>query len=149
MAQSKSQMETLSQAYDAYKGSNESLGEQEFHNLMHEVATWKLSDSELMKVFKKAASQNGGVINKDQFLKMAPLLNTWSALTLKFKEFDVDGDGFLGKDEIKEVLRDNELDDGRECIASEVIIESVDQNGDDKINLQEFMNSLLTSEWIV
>ena len=61
-------------------------------------------------------------------------------LLLAFKRFDKNGDGFLTPDEVKEVLRDaNQPATDRNVTE---MIESVDSNGDGKINYKGvFLNT--------
>jgi calcium-dependent protein kinase len=94
-----------------------------------------LTDLELNKIIQDVDGDNDGFISYEEFLRVAinqkQLLDEKS-LKIAFERFDVNKDGKLSKEEIKEVLGTS---DNRYI---NILLDQVDQNNDGYISFQEF-----------
>ncbi|XP_066931770.1 uncharacterized protein [Clytia hemisphaerica] len=98
-----------------------------------------INDENLRSMFHSADKDKSGFIEFGEFVRVfSP--PSQDELLNAFKRFDKNGDGFLTPDEVKEVLRDaNQPATDRNVTE---MIESVDSNGDGKINYKEFLTML-------
>ena len=107
------------------------------HNLLNQ-----LTDAQIDKMVNAVDTNNNGKIEWTEFYDyMCPIVEKKENIeTIKasFKEFDLDGDGFVDAMELKKKL--SELQ-GQSIPMEEIkqIIDSVDVNGDGKIDINEFI----------
>ena len=85
----------------------------------------------------KCLDEKGG-INCAQFMKFWKDLNRSDALEVEeikkaFKQYDIDGDGFITKEEMMSVISSADEEEIKECLAS------IDLNGDGRISYIEFL----------
>ena len=102
----------------------------------HEEAIKKANE-----IFEEIDFNNDGSINFSEFitvnLKKEKLLNE-DMLQKAFKMFDLDGNGFITIDELKETIP-LEIQNNSQWIE---IVKEVDQDGDCQINYEEFKNMM-------
>jgi calmodulin len=58
-----------------------------------------------------------------------------------FNVFDIDNDGFISKDELRQVMRNIDTRITEEEL--EAMIEAIDEDGDGKVNYEEFMKATM------
>eukprot|EP00927_Polykrikos_kofoidii_P045323 TRINITY_DN3925_c0_g4_i1.p1 TRINITY_DN3925_c0_g4~~TRINITY_DN3925_c0_g4_i1.p1 ORF type:complete len:504 (+),score=117.99 TRINITY_DN3925_c0_g4_i1:98-1609(+) len=101
--------------------------------------------AELQNIMEEVDSDGSGVIDYTEFLAAALDKKVymqeevcWSA----FRVFDRNGDGHISQEELRLVLQDDGVSNvcGQKAIAE--LLAEIDENGDDKIDFQEFMNMM-------
>lgn len=106
-----------------------------------------LADAEAeVDAIMRAVDNNGsGSIDYTEFV-MATInrqkLLSKERLEAVFKLFDIDGNGFLTADELRDIFNPGNAKDVDEKVWSE-LIQEVDQNGDGKISLKEFKDMMV------
>lgn len=104
-----------------------------------------LGDDEIDTIFRRVDSDLSGAIDYSEFVVATmneESLMSKNRLESAFKAFDVDGNGFISPDEIKQILgftKDGGMDDK----AVEKIIAQVDENGDGEISYEEFATMMM------
>jgi len=104
-----------------------------------------LDTEELERVMKTVDEDGNDQIEFDEFLELMKDLGNQSAedkeqeLIDAFNVFDMDGDGFIEKHELKEIMEKlgTKLDEEE----LEAMIKAIDEDGDGKVNYQEFLSA--------
>jgi len=120
------------------------------HNDMKKAlsnAGYKLEDDEIKALIKMADADNSGKVSWQEFLKVVekrPIRRRIEASLRKlFQAMDVDGSGYLTKDDLKKLLKDagyaNEISDAE----LGKLIAKVDTSGDGKVSFEEFVAAFL------
>lgn len=103
--------------------------------------------ADLQQIMEEVDSDGSGVIDYTEFL--AATLDKkvymsedvcWQA----FRIFDRDGDGKISQDEIKEVLKDSDVQNAAAKDMAELLAD-IDKNGDGEIDFEEFMQMMRKS----
>jgi len=103
-------------------------------------AGYRKTNSDLEDMMEGMDTDGSGVIDYTEFLAAALDKRQYfseQALWTAFKVFDLDGDGRITLDELKQVLDDGDTDDL--CTSTEQVLRDVDKNGDGYIDFAEFM----------
>jgi len=110
-------------------------------------AGWGLNDDEIAAIIKKADQDGSGTISWEEFLKVAeqrPIRRRIeAALRRMFRAMDVDGTGYITKDNLKQLLV--EVGAGDEVPDSELdaMIKRADKTGSGKVSFEEFVEAFL------
>lgn len=102
----------------------------------------ELTNEEVDVIFKRVNFSGSGTIEYSEFvvasLMQKDLLND-QKLKAAFEEFDMDGNGFIDSDELKEILV---VDDDMTDYVMDKIIKQVDKDGDGLISYEEFKSMM-------
>jgi len=107
-----------------------------------ERAGIRRTDSYLQDLLEGMDTDGSGVIDYTEFLAAAldkrSYLSEQACLTA-FKVFDLDGDGRISLDELRQVLDSQQAGDGLDAGRAAELIRDVDKDGDGTIDFKEFM----------
>ena len=107
---------------------------------LHDVADGKHSEVDIKNILMSVDMDKNGAINYSEFI--AATMNDLITKNVKniesaFKFFDKDGNGYIDKDDLKQLLEENEDVSIDEAVIDEVVDE-IDGDGDGRINVGEF-----------
>jgi calcium-dependent protein kinase len=114
------------------------ISKQELKNAFREILGEILADIELENIFKTIDHDHNGYIEYEEFLRATidkNLLLSESNMRLAFNLFDIDKNGFISIDEIKDIIG------GGKSIPDNVMVEllaEIDKKSDEEINFDEF-----------
>lgn len=113
----------------------------EMMNYLKSNTGQKWSFQEVSQKMMKADLNGDGRISFEEFVKMIHDENcTKDRMIESFKEFDLDGDGVVTKEELKEILFKMDESFNEEDIDG--LMKSADKNGDNTINFEEFIEMI-------
>uniref|UniRef100_A0A7S4QYK2 Calcium-dependent protein kinase 1 n=1 Tax=Alexandrium monilatum TaxID=311494 RepID=A0A7S4QYK2_9DINO len=99
--------------------------------------------SDLQQILEDVDSDGSGIIDYTEFLAATLDRKVYVAEDIcwqAFRVFDVNNDGKISKEEIKNVLNNDEVKDMAKDLAE--IMQEIDQNGDGEIDFDEFMQMM-------
>jgi calmodulin len=145
---SEEELAELGEAFDLFdRDQNGYITVEELGNVLALLGQEAQHD-DLQALLASADRDNNGVIDRQEFISlMATHLFTEETrptaeqeLMAAFKVFDVDGDGMIGREELKAAL----LGMGERVADEEVemMIRAADKNGDGRIDFEEFSDLL-------
>jgi len=133
---------SLRQAFDKFDSNgDEVISPSELKSVMNSL-NMSISDKQLDDMIKQVDTNKNDKIEWTEFYAYMKAIverrETVEQIKASFKEFDIDGDGFVDADELQQKL--SELQ-GESISKAEIleIISSVDVNNDGKIDLEEFI----------
>ena len=138
------EMKKLRESFTAIDLSNEGVIDMKEFGIAANNAGVKITDEELKIIFKNC--DENGKINYSEFLIGSMNEKSFldaEKLSMAFKYFDVDENGFIDSSDLRNVL----LRCGKDVLHNEeleTIIEEVSQNNKGKINFNEFLKMF---EW--
>lgn len=125
------------------KDGNGSINTQELGAVMQALGK-DLSEAELKEFISKVDTDADGVISFPEFLEeMVRGMKTWGKkqdLQEAFRVFDVDGNGYISVDELKQVMAKLGEELSQEVLEAMIHEADVDQDG--QVNYEEFVRIL-------
>jgi len=100
---------------------------------------------DMQQILQDIDSDASGVIDYTEFLAATMDRRQYLEETVcwgAFVTFDRNGDGVISKDELKQVLGEDTVNDVVGADTIQLLMEDCDQNGDGKIDFQEFMTMM-------
>ena len=104
----------------------------------------KYHDEDIDKIMLSLDTDNNGAINYNEFIAAtlsSKVSNDVERITKAFEFFDLDNDGLIDENELKDALAGKEFEKIDISIFSEALKEC-DQDGDGKVNFNEFLHAM-------
>ncbi|XP_057354111.1 calmodulin-like [Manis pentadactyla] len=141
---SQEQVAELKEAFSKFdKDGDGSINTQELGAVMQALGK-NLSEAELKEIISKVDTDADGVISFPEFLEeMVRRMKAWrkkQGLQEAFRVFDVDGNGYISVDELKQVMAKLGEELSQEVLEAMIHEADVDQDG--QVNYEEFVRIL-------
>ncbi|KAF5199727.1 Calmodulin-like protein [Thalictrum thalictroides] len=135
-------VEEMKKVFDKFNANKDGkISKQEYRAVLRALGKQNL-DEEVPKIFKVADTNEDGFIDFKEFMDLHEKGGGIKQMDIRnaFRSFDLDGNGRISAEELLEVM----MKLGERCtlVACKKMVRAVDTDGDDLIDMKEFMKMM-------